>query len=167
MVRRRYVICDMPIVTAWREHRLVGFLVSSPKGATRHLPLGQAKFSAYPAEPNAILGHYASLPRNEGRVWSLSCSTCRDCSCRVARAWHSSAGTTRLRVRRTAKAVFEKWRSSHTQVSTTLWRHGRLHPQRRAARYGVECLSAVQRLRRKGRPWQFSDLTGSADDVCS
>ena len=47
------VICDMPIVTAWREHRLVGFLVSSPKGATQHLPLGQAKFSAYPAEPNA------------------------------------------------------------------------------------------------------------------
>ena len=47
------VICDMPIVTAWREHRLVGFLVSSPKRATQYHPLGQAKFSAYPAEPNA------------------------------------------------------------------------------------------------------------------
>ena len=47
------VIRNMPIVTAWREHRLVGFLVSSSKGATQHLPLSQAKFSAYPAEPNA------------------------------------------------------------------------------------------------------------------
>ena len=35
------VIRDMPIVTAWRDHRLVGFLVSSPKEATQHLPLGK------------------------------------------------------------------------------------------------------------------------------
>ena len=47
------VIRDMPIVIARRGHRLVGFLVSSPKGATRHLPLGRAKFSAYPADPDA------------------------------------------------------------------------------------------------------------------
>ena len=47
------VMRDMPIVTAWRERRLVAFLVSSPKEATQHLPLGQAKFSAYPAQPNA------------------------------------------------------------------------------------------------------------------
>ena len=47
------VIRDMPIVIAWREHRLVGFLVSSRKEATQHLPLSQAKFKAYPAAPNA------------------------------------------------------------------------------------------------------------------
>ena len=47
------VIRDMPILTAWREGRLVGFLVSSSKEATQHLPLSQAKFSAYPAGPNA------------------------------------------------------------------------------------------------------------------
>ena len=95
------VICDMPIVTAWREHRLVGFLVSSPKG--QRSIFRSAKRSLARTRPNPtpiILGHYASLPRNEGRVWSLSCSTCRGCSCRAARAWHSFAGTTRLRAPR-------------------------------------------------------------------
>jgi hypothetical protein len=47
------VIRVMPIVTAWREHRLVGFLVSSPREATQHLPLGKAKFGAYPVGSNA------------------------------------------------------------------------------------------------------------------
>jgi hypothetical protein len=68
------VICDMPIVTAWREHRLVGFLVSSPKGATQHLPLGQAKFSAYPAEPNAYNSGplcIAATERGQGLVAKL------------------------------------------------------------------------------------------------
>lgn len=47
------VIRDMPIVTAWRAHRLVGFLVSSSREATKHFPLSQAKFDAYPADANA------------------------------------------------------------------------------------------------------------------
>ena len=46
-------IREMPIVTAWREHRLVGFLVSSPKRATQDFPLSQAKFDAYPTDSNA------------------------------------------------------------------------------------------------------------------
>ena len=66
------VIRDMPIVTAW--HRLVGFLVSSPKEATQHLPLGQAKFSAYPAEPNAYNSGplcIAATERGQGLVAKL------------------------------------------------------------------------------------------------
>ena len=43
------VIRQMPIVVARREGRLVGFLVSSAKEATQHLPLSQAKFEAYPS----------------------------------------------------------------------------------------------------------------------
>lgn len=68
------VIRDMPILIARREHRLVGFLVSSPKGATQHLPLGQAKFSAYPAEPNAYNSGplcIASTERRQGLVAKL------------------------------------------------------------------------------------------------
>src|SRR3954463_1955197 len=47
------VIRDMSIVTAWRENRLVGFLVSSPKEATKDFPLSQAKFDAYATKANA------------------------------------------------------------------------------------------------------------------
>jgi L-amino acid N-acyltransferase YncA len=47
------VIRQMPIVVARREGRLVGFLVSSAKEATQHLPLSQAKFKAYPASRTA------------------------------------------------------------------------------------------------------------------
>ena len=68
------VIRDMPIVTAWREHRLVGFLVSSPRGATQHLPLGQAKFRAYPAETNAYNSGplcIAATERGQGLVTKL------------------------------------------------------------------------------------------------
>lgn len=68
------VIRDMPIVTAWREHRLVGFLVSSSKEATQHLPLGRAKFNAYPAEPNAYNSGplcIASTERGQGLVAKL------------------------------------------------------------------------------------------------
>jgi len=101
------VIRDMPIVTAWREHRLVGFLVSSSKEATQHLPLSQAKFSAYPAGPNAYnSGPLCIAARNEGKVWWHSCSTSSGRFCRAARASHSFAGTTRRRARRTASMVF-------------------------------------------------------------
>jgi hypothetical protein len=68
------VIRDMPIVTAWREHRLVGFLVSSSKVATQHLPLSQAKFSAYPAGVNAYNSGplcIATTERGQGLVAKL------------------------------------------------------------------------------------------------
>jgi L-amino acid N-acyltransferase YncA len=47
------VMRDTPIVIARRDGRLVGFLVSSSQSATRHLPLSQAKYRAYPAGPEA------------------------------------------------------------------------------------------------------------------
>ena len=68
------VIRDMPIVIARREHRLVGFLVSSPKEATQDLPLGQAKFSAYPVGPNAYNSGplcIAATERGQGLVAKL------------------------------------------------------------------------------------------------
>jgi L-amino acid N-acyltransferase YncA len=68
------VIREMPIVVAWREHRLVGFLVSSSKAATQHLSLGQAKFNAYPADPNAYNSGplcIAATERGQGLVAKL------------------------------------------------------------------------------------------------
>jgi L-amino acid N-acyltransferase YncA len=68
------VIREMPIVIARRERRLVGFLVSSPKGATQHFPLGQAKFNAYPADPNAYNSGplcIAATERGQGLVAKL------------------------------------------------------------------------------------------------
>ena len=68
------VIRDMPIVIARRDHRLVGFLVSSPKEATQHLPLGQAKFGAYPAGPSAYNSGplcIAATERGQGLVARL------------------------------------------------------------------------------------------------
>ena len=47
------VMKDMPIVIARRRGQLVGYLVSSSQGATRHLVLNQAKYRAYPAGPEA------------------------------------------------------------------------------------------------------------------
>jgi L-amino acid N-acyltransferase YncA len=46
-------VADMPIVIARREGHLVGYLVSSSQAATRHLPLPQAKYRAYPAGVDA------------------------------------------------------------------------------------------------------------------
>jgi predicted GNAT superfamily acetyltransferase len=40
---------DMPIVIARRQERLAGYLVSSSRAATAHLPLPCAKYRAYPA----------------------------------------------------------------------------------------------------------------------
>ena len=68
------VIRDMPIVIARREHRLVAFLVSSPKEATQHLPLGQAKFRAYPVGPDAYNSGplcIAATERGQGLVAKL------------------------------------------------------------------------------------------------
>lgn len=68
------VIRDMPIVIGRRDHRLVGFLVSSPKEATQHLPLGQAKFRAYPAGPYAYNSGplcIAATERGQGLVAKL------------------------------------------------------------------------------------------------
>jgi hypothetical protein len=68
------VIRDMPIVTAWRDDRLVGFLVSSPKSATRHFPLSQAKFGVYPAAPDAYNSGplcVAATERGQGLVAKL------------------------------------------------------------------------------------------------
>jgi L-amino acid N-acyltransferase YncA len=44
---------EMPIIVARRSDRLVGYLVSSSRSATEHLPLSAAKFRAYPAMPDA------------------------------------------------------------------------------------------------------------------
>jgi L-amino acid N-acyltransferase YncA len=52
------VVREVPIVIARRDGRLVGYLVSSPREAARNYPLIQAKFSAYPAGPDA----YSSGP---------------------------------------------------------------------------------------------------------
>jgi L-amino acid N-acyltransferase YncA len=46
-------IADMPIVIARRDGKLIGYLVSSSQAATRHLPLPDAKYRAYPASPGA------------------------------------------------------------------------------------------------------------------
>ena len=44
---------EMPIIVAKRDGTLVGYLVSSSRNATRHLALGEAKYRAYPASPDA------------------------------------------------------------------------------------------------------------------
>jgi len=44
---------EMPIIVARRAEALVGYLVSSSRDATRHIPLSEAKYRAYPALPDA------------------------------------------------------------------------------------------------------------------
>ena len=48
-----FVVIVPPVVIARRERQLVGFLVSSSRAATEHLPLSQEKYRAYPAGPTA------------------------------------------------------------------------------------------------------------------
>jgi hypothetical protein len=140
----------------------LGFSFPAPKGQRNTFrSVKRSLARTRPIPTPIILGHYASLPRNEDRVWWQSCSTCRGCSCRAARAWHSFAGTMRLRARRTAKAVFGRWQSSRTQVSTTLWRHARLRPQCRAVRYGVE----VSHPCNDCGYWPISDVLAAGSDV--
>ena len=47
------VMNDMPIVIARCRGQLIGYLVSSSQGATKHLALNQAKYRAYPVGPEA------------------------------------------------------------------------------------------------------------------
>ena len=46
-------IAEMPIIVARRDGALVAYLVSSSRAATKHIALAEAKYSAYPAAPNA------------------------------------------------------------------------------------------------------------------
>jgi L-amino acid N-acyltransferase YncA len=46
-------MADMPIIVAERGGKLVAYLVSSSRAATRHLALSEAKYHAYPAAPDA------------------------------------------------------------------------------------------------------------------
>jgi L-amino acid N-acyltransferase YncA len=46
-------IDEMPIIVARRAGVLVGYLVSSSRNATRHIALSEAKYGAYPAQPDA------------------------------------------------------------------------------------------------------------------
>lgn len=48
-----HAVKDLPIVVARRAGRLVGFLVASSRAATAHLELPQAKYRAYPGDPDA------------------------------------------------------------------------------------------------------------------
>ena len=114
------VIRDMPIVTAWREHRLVGFLVSSSKECVPRWP-----------ERPIISDRYALLPPNAGKVWRQSCSRSNGCFCRAARVSLSFVGITRRRARLTASMAFWRWQSSPMQMSSISWRHIGRHPQRR------------------------------------
>jgi len=81
-------IKEMPIIVARRGDQLVGYLVSSYKSATEHLPLSQPSSAPTKRPPMHTIGvHFASLNPNADAGFPECCLARYVANCQAVRLW--------------------------------------------------------------------------------